>query len=73
MRSENIQTIAEYNGPKVSQGGSSTDRKEATEEGGHFRVTRGKNGEEKAPALVSRLGLLQMAPGDQGPGGISVG
>lgn len=36
-------------------------------------MTRGKNGEEKALALVSRLGLLQMAPGDQGPGGIPVG
>lgn len=36
-------------------------------------MTRGKNGEEEASALVSLLGLLQMAPGDQGPGGISVG
>lgn len=29
-------------------------------------MMRGKNGEEKASALVSCLGLLQMAPGDKG-------
>lgn len=29
-------------------------------------MMRGKNGEEEASALVSRLGLLQMAPGDKG-------
>lgn len=42
-------------------------------QGGHFWVTRDKIGYEEAAALVSCLELLQMAPGDQVPSGISVG